>query len=125
MNAGEPPEQHGLRLDQIVEAGDDGVHIICNDSVVVSVDAAEDAARRVVEDGAYLREIGVRRGCGVGKRRRSSEESVRAILRRQRLQRGIGIDHIENVEMTDTQRRFRGRNTAEALRKLSRPTART
>ena len=111
MNAGQAAEQQRVRRDQRLHVGDDSVHISADRGRVVGIDAAEDAARNVIKNDANLREIGVRRGRGgdaVGKRSGRNEESIRAILRRQPLQRGIVIDDIEDVEMAGAQRRFCG-----------------
>ena len=72
--------------------------------------------RGIVEDGADLREIGVRRVGRVVPSAKSGgcrRESGRAVLGRQAGEGGIVVDDIENVEVAVVQRSFSRGDTAE------------
>ena len=72
--------------------------------------------RKIVEDRADLRKVGVWRiRCRSAGRKRcgSREEPRRTIRRRQSREVSVVVDDIEDVEMVRTQRRFCGSDAAE------------
>ena len=123
MHAGQTAEQQRLIGHELLHVGDHGIHVIGNERLVVGVHAAEDVIGHIIEDGADLREVGVRRrrrGDAVRKRGRCRQKAIRAVRRCQRGQVCIAVDDAEDRDVAVMQRRFGGRDAAEGSAAIDR-----